>query len=426
MAHGSVLSECSDTDMCEAESERALCVQPLPASFITHSSSNKTSTPSQPPHFLPITRALPEVRSEFTLQVDESASVDRRPTGISLRRERAQSSARIPRSSRSCFIVRWDDQDDSEDEPPPRRPSRAGSRFFRRSQEIRNGEMRRVTSRRSINPNDDDDAPSLIRRASRINLRRRLNPSRSLTDATLRPDDDDDDAAEARARAQFARSRNRAVIWGSARSAGSSTIRGDTLEALARALPRAVDVISVARALRTLLSTLPTVDALARAAQLAAGAAANPPTTPCTAPWPTGDSCPPRALAAHLPFGDALVLVIAVAAPVACISVRRRARVRSHVRLSCSLVLRSQEAAARVDVSERAKDVVDIAISPGAPTAPFATSRRRDATTALIARFATAWHDSELATYEQPLAVRTLSSNSSLSWRRQITFSVHR
>lgn len=468
----SVLSDCSDAD---GESDRALCALPLPSSFITQSSSNKTagSAPSPLPNAAPLAvpgamrrahRPLAEVRSESALRVDDlcgddmrgeiraeaelqvsRASLDRRVTDARLpRRDRSGSTARLPRGARSCFIVRRPPGDDDEmgsQQTLARRPSRPAARFFRRNEDDDEDDdaddsgARRLLSRRSMraDAHGSPDSPAsnaLIRRSSRASMRRaarRVNQSKSLPDASLRAarGDVDDDAAEARARAQFARSRNNAVIWGSARSQGSSTaLPADALDALARSLTRAIDAPALARSLRALTASLPAWsscaphrNALARAAGLVANASSRrgppPPLPPDSAP---------RALAAALPFGDALVLVLAAAAPLARVGVRRRVRSRAG-RLACSLVLRappdgdSPAAAARVDVAERAPgaEVVDVAVAP----ATAFGSRRRDALATLVDRFAAAWHDSGLSAPPNP----DVDMNPA-HWRRQMSFSI--
>ncbi len=417
-----VTSQCSSITEVEPQSEcDDLPKQlrfPTPASFITESSSNKTTTNEPQPstrtpraaYLLPL--ALRSVKSGFTSSKSEGRlthggnddsdadTSEHRNSPNPLRQHSLRNTPlKIARAKNSCFFAHNNSDDEAATE--------------HRHTEVSTG-------------TDDDSATrrgmSRWRSASSAN---KLAASRSLPDVSPASPEEDN---EARRRANFARSRNNAKKW---QEAGQPP---DAIDAFANALPAARDTRALARTLRSIVTTLPRSiaavhrDTLDRATNLAVTAALEAPTTspPPHAPFVVGNGRRQPgtlAFAANCTFGDALALAAVTAASQGRISVRKRVRRGPKKRWTASFSLKETVGGinVRLDIAERevGRELIDIVLVCIDKAAPF-SSRRRDAFGALAERFNRAWNELGVPMASLPVA----SPGSSRGWRRQVSFSI--
>lgn len=259
--------------------------------------------------------------------------------------------------------------------------------------------------------------------------------------------DDDTDIEERRARAQFARSRNNAIIWGSTRSNASAadepvddfrrtrstpTVRN----ALTAVLPCAVTQEAFAATACSVASSLAMLpDAtLHRDALLSAVALSRNVVRDKIEAWPAQRPAP-RVLVrgrtaifgTALAFGDALSLIIAILSAHGCVSLKKRVH-RFSGKLTCTLSVRASQTGAqfaRADLIERGKGekAVDICISTNDVLHVIST-KRRDAFSSLCARLSKVWASVGIAAATPP-GVSSASSRrlrpAGPSWRRRHT-----
>ena len=411
------LSTCSSLEedlVCHTGATNRMPPTPLKTSFMTTSSSDRSTTNDRAEQFsLGAYRArtgpvrLADVRSEAQLRFTTDLSADSpsldEPAIMMMRTTSKRISLRRTLSRKDCSIPRRERRESTESGLLKRRESSAANLISAGRRHTlgcrRNSEVKQNTTNFLAPPRRNSEIPisgSKVRGARSFFVKRTNAPvlveeeeeeiARRLSRWTSTPVMDAADVEDARA--TFARCRNRGAVWGVASSPPPAP---DALDAFTPALTRVADTRGLGRTLRALCATLPTRtafvhrDSLWRAADLAGNSRNSPEhrrrkrAAECT-----HEACEVREIVALCPFGDALALAAVAAAARGRVGVKRRVRMQNGL-LSCSLLLKSGKAQVRVDVCESSAERAQINVLPAT------WARRRELNERLQAAFHAEW-----------------------------------